>query len=145
MFNFILRFIKWVKIAIAVKKELFTPVNEESKQSNSTVDSVLPDISILKSGQEQEKQQEYFARANSLRDEFFDEGVKVYGEGDFLFKGKDASSMRAVSISEPEYADEVPNDYNPWEDYDRFPKKVVELDPEQLSQFNTTDTKNEDH
>lgn len=80
------------------------------------------------------KEVEFFTRANSLRDEFFDYPPRVYGVDETIFEGQNLKCVTNEWEDDEKFVDDIADMeiYSPWGDYTKFPKKVVELTPEQL-------------
>ena len=101
-------------------KAVDNPV-DTNKEAVNTQDSVVKEV-------------EFFTRANSLRDEFFDFSPRVYGVDETIFEGQNLKCVTNEWEDDEKFVDDIADMeiYSPWEDYARFPKKVVELTPEQL-------------
>ena len=100
-------------------KPVDNPISTQ-KEAIDTTDSIVKEV-------------EFFTRANSLRDEFFDYPPRVYGVGETIFEGQ---NMKCVASEEDEekFVDEIGDMeiYSPWEDYEKYPKKVFEITPEMI-------------
>lgn len=99
-------------------KAVDNPVSTQ-KDAIDTTDSIVKEV-------------EFFTRANSLRDEFFDYPPRVYGVEEVIFEGQKLKCVTNEWEDDERFIDEVPDTYNPWEDYDKYPKKVFEITPEMI-------------
>lgn len=101
-------------------KAVDDPVSTQ-KEAIDTTDSIVKEV-------------EFFTRANSLRDEFFDYPPKVYDVGDTIFEGQNLKAVASNIDDEERFVDDIGDMevYSPWEDYEKHPKKVFELTPEMI-------------